>query len=146
MNVLPDELRPFGIGEDVRGFDAQSPAMGSRIYRSSRQLSNLIDPSERFTGGHYYPHAVWSDEAEKAFDVVGGKCFRECLDGDKESGVDFKFASISIMSFCRDCASCRFSLPRDLAVGKSCGRDGAGDRLGNYLSGYFLMSRYSPAG
>jgi hypothetical protein len=42
-------------------------------------LPDLIVSTESLTGSHYRPLAVWSDEVEKAFDVVGSKCLCERL-------------------------------------------------------------------
>lgn len=80
MYVFPAKFCPFGIRKNVCGFDTQSGTMRTCRYGSRRQLLDLIDSIEGFTGGHDLPLAAWVDEFVEALDVVGGECGRERLD------------------------------------------------------------------
>ena len=80
MHILPAELRPFGISEDVCGFDTRPRWVISPGHRAGRQLSDLIESAEPLAGGHDHPFAVWCEEFDHALDVVGGHCIRHRLD------------------------------------------------------------------
>ena len=80
MHVLPAEFRPFGIGEDICGFDAQAVRVLPRGNGSCGQLPDLIVSAERFSRSDDHPLAVEGNELHEALDVVGGKCICERLD------------------------------------------------------------------
>ena len=72
MHILPAELRPFFIDEDVCGLDARSRRMISSGHRACRQLPDLIESAEPFACGHDQPLSVWCEEIDHALNVVGG--------------------------------------------------------------------------
>lgn len=76
MHILPAELRPLGIGEDVFGFDARPRWVISPGHGACRQLPDLIESAERLAGGHDQPLAVWCEEFDHALNVVGGHRIR----------------------------------------------------------------------
>jgi hypothetical protein len=78
--VLPAESRPFGIGEDVEGFDAHSDRVIARGNGPHCQVLDLVEPTERFAGSHDHPLGLGSDQFVKIFDVICRECDGEGLD------------------------------------------------------------------
>ena len=79
MYILPAEFCGVGIGKDIEGEETHPGLVNSCVYRSCRQLPNLIEPTERFTSGHDHPLAIWSEEVNHAFDVLVRHGVRERL-------------------------------------------------------------------
>lgn len=76
VHILPAELRPVGIDEDVCGFDTRSRRVISPRYGSCRQLPDLIESTEPFAGCHDQPLSVWCEEIDHALNIVGSHRIR----------------------------------------------------------------------
>ncbi len=79
MHILPAEFRRVRICKDIEREETHPSLVNSCSYRSGRQLPDLIESAERFTSGHDYPLAIWSEEVDHAFDILVSHSVRERL-------------------------------------------------------------------